>query len=198
MTSGSILINGVNINRINRSSLYKSISSVFQDYHLYPFIIAENVAMNDTYDRELIQQSLSTTLVDKKLTQDNITINDHVLKHFTNKSVDFSGGESQRICISRALYKQGKLVILDEPNSSLDPKTEEVVIKSIFDYSIDSILVMISHKILTTKLSDKVIVLDNGRIVGIGVHQHLVEQNGIYRNLYMNTKKMYKVGDENA
>ncbi len=194
-TCGKILVNGIEIENLDIDAYYSQIAAVFQDFHLYPFTLAKNIAMSNQVSEELVFETLEQTVLKDKLARQNISISDNVSKYIVHNSTEFSGGETQRISIARALYKKGTLFVLDEPNSALDPKVEETVIFNIFTAARDSMLVMVSHRALTTKMCDRIIVFENTNVVEDGSHDELLKNKGIYAKLYNNTKKMYKVGD---
>ncbi len=193
-TSGEIKINGIDINEINTRSYQELISSVFQDVHLYPFSVAENITLSEISSEEKITKSLDKVLLASKINKLENGVQTNTLKLTEQESIDFSGGEKQRISIARALYKTGSLYILDEPNAALDPSTEQQIMDNVFEQAKGNILIFISHRLITTMKCDKILVLDDGKIIENGSHKQLIKLRGKYYQLFKSTADMYYVG----
>lgn len=111
-------------------------------------------------------------------------INTMMLKEFSEKGIDISGGERQKIAIARAFANNYRCIILDEPNSSLDIVSESIIYKNIIKYTKNKNLLIISHRLNVTRLVDKILVMENGKIVEEGNHQELMNRNGLYSYMF--------------
>jgi ATP-binding cassette subfamily B protein len=193
-TSGRILIDGVDLNDIAIESLYEKMATLFQDFNHYPFSIAENITVGR-----------STVAPNKKLRNEagefsNITpmVNkykhgwDTVLDSSFKKGVEPSGGQWQRVALARAFYRQAQLLILDEPTSAIDAKAEYEIFNNIFEHYKDRSAIIISHRFSTVRRADRIVVIDQGKILEQGSHQKLMESNGLYKSLFTAQAEGYK------
>jgi ATP-binding cassette subfamily B protein len=103
---------------------------------------------------------------------------------FEENGVNLSGGEAQKIAISRAFYKNSSLIILDEPSSALDPIAEYQLNQSMLEAADNKTVVFISHRLSTTRLADKILMLENGKIIEAGSHLELLKMNGKYAEMW--------------
>ena len=110
---------------------------------------------------------------------------------FDENGVEFSGGEMQRLAIARAIYKDAPILILDEPTSALDPKAEYEIYNSFQKMAQGRTAIYISHRLSGTKFSDKIAVFDKGEIVEYGTHESLMNENGLYADLYSLQASLY-------
>jgi ABC-type multidrug transport system fused ATPase/permease subunit len=119
-------------------------------------------------------------------------INTFVYKDFDDKGIEFSGGESQKLAIARALYKDSPIMILDEPTASLDPIAEYEVLEKILSASQEKTSIIISHRLSTTQHTDYIAVLENGVLVEFGSHYDLMKkENGVYKEMFLIQKGNY-------
>ena len=113
-------------------------------------------------------------------------------KVYEDEGIDLSGGEKQKIAIARALYKGGKIFILDEPTSSLDPKSEAEVFAQFEELTKDKMTIYISHRMSSSILCDKILVLDEGKVVDFNNHKELIKnEDGLYYRLFMAQAENY-------
>lgn len=179
--SGEILIGNKNIKDYDLKTLRESISIVLQKNILFSGTIKENLLWGnkDASDIEIINAA--------KIAQ----IHDFI-ENLPNKydsyidqgGVNLSGGQKQRLCIARALLKKPKILILDDATNALDSKTDEALRKALKKYLINTTKIIISQRISSIKFSDRIIVLDEGEIVGLGNHEELLKNNFIYKEIY--------------
>ncbi|MED1672999.1 MULTISPECIES: ABC transporter ATP-binding protein [Pallidibacillus] len=177
----SIYYNGISINDLDTSQLRKKIGVLFQDFVKYEMKLRENVGFGDITrienDREL-KQTLEKAHVD--FISD---LNTQLGLWFVD-GVQLSGGQWQKVAIARALFRDASLYILDEPSSALDPLSEKEIIDMFMNMTKDKIGIFISHRLTTAKLADKIVVMNEGELIGIGTHHELLNNNDIYRRMY--------------
>ena len=117
----------------------------------------------------------------------------NILKYLYDDGVEFSGGETQRLCIARAVYKQGDVLLLDEPTAALDALAEKSIYESFSQVSRGKTTLFISHRLNSNRFCDKVVFLENGRAAAEGSHEQLLESYPPYRELYEMQAKNYKL-----
>lgn len=194
-SEGGIYINNIDYKQYCYKSLIDSISIVPQDIHLYAVSIAENILMrkieNAEKDEKLVIKALEYVGLYEKvcLLPDGIYTN--LSKEFNSTGVLFSGGEYQRLAIARAYAKDSKIVILDEPSSSLDPIAEQQILETMFKLMTDKTVIIISHRLTNIKKADKIYMIQEGTIVEEGTHDELMLINGEYAYMYKEQAKKY-------
>lgn len=196
-TSGKILINGINIKDIPYYQYAENISTVLQDYTLFAYSIEENIIFDKTKNQELLNNSIIESGINEKVKNLEKGINTVLYKELEEDGIELSGGEGQKLAMSRAIYKNAKIIILDEPTSSLDPISEYSFFEKMYNLSKNKTTIFISHRLYSTKFCDKILVLDQGKIVEEGTHNDLIQKNGIYSNLYISQAKHYVSGEKN-
>lgn len=178
---GTITYDQKQINQISKKTFSSSVSIVDQNIILFEDTIKNNVSMfNDEIPMKDIKQALDDVLLTDEINKRENTYDYKML----DNGKDFSGGQRQRLEIARALATNPTILILDEATSGLDAETENSVIEAIKKRNIT--LIVIAHRLSTIVDSDKIIVLNNGNIVGEGKHDELFKNNEIYRNLISN------------
>ena len=191
--SGIILINNIDIKEYNIKSIRANMTSIFQDFQLYSIPLSEQIACEeDNYiDQLKVIKALESTDMYNKIMESDKGINVEYSKQFDKNGLILSGGELQKIAISRMIYKNGSVFIMDEPSSSLDPISEYNINQIVSEISNKKILFLISHRLSTTKNADKIIFLENGKISECGTHYELMELNGKYAFLFNTQAKEY-------
>ena len=180
-SSGDIIIDGKSIYKTKISSLRKNISLVSQDTTLFDDTIKNNIgyANLNANDDEILKVA--------KLSYADEFINQLPQKYETligENGVRLSGGEKQRLSIARAMLKKSKIILLDEATSSLDAETESKIQKAIGMLTKDRTTLVIAHRLSTVLNSDKIYVIDSGKIIDQGKHQELIQNSKIYKNFY--------------
>ncbi|MDP4089834.1 MAG: ABC transporter ATP-binding protein, partial [Bacillota bacterium] len=193
-TEGEILVNGVPIHEYDREEYYSMVSAVFQDAQLLPISIADNISCERAgqSDPSKIEECLYLSgLKDKteKLPQGEKTL---LVRELSSEAVDLSGGEKQKLLLSRALYKEASFLILDEPTAALDPIAENEIYLKYRDLTADKTSLFISHRLSSTRFCDRIILLENGEIVEEGTHDALMEADGQYANMFEIQSRYYK------
>lgn len=199
VTEGEILVDGINIKEYSEEEYRKLFSVVFQDFKLFAFSLKENIMMGDV-DKEIPMEEqdkelekvlgLSGLLEDaKKLDNGYDTL---LYKSFDEKGTELSGGQQQKTAISRALYKDAPIVILDEPTAALDPLAE-YEIYSKFDVLVgNKAAIYISHRLSSCKFCDKIAVFSDKTIKEYGTHSELLKkENGIYSEMFKTQAQYY-------
>ena len=192
-TAGEILLNGINIKLYDYKEYLDLISVVFQDFRLFAFDIAQNVAANTIYDEDTIWEVLDQAGIKNRIDNMENKIHSNIYQSEEN-GIEISGGEAQKIAIARALYKNTPLVILDEPTSALDP-ISEYEIYSKFDKLVnDKTSIYISHRMSSCRFCDNIVVFDKGKIIQSGNHLSLMkEKGGLYQKLWNAQAKYYNI-----
>ncbi len=189
-TSGSISYHGRNITELCPNDYHKRIGVVFQDYQMFGANLAENVVMDDLPKDELDTHApqIIAALTDAGFAQKLARLPDGLLTQvtteFDKKGVDFSGGESQKVAISRAFYKKADILIMDEPSSALDPIAEYELNKAMESAAKGKTVFYISHRLSTTRDADRIIMLERGHIIEEGTHTELLARNGKYAEMW--------------
>lgn len=180
-SNGSIKIDDINIEDFNEESLRRHISIVRQEPFLFRMSIKDNLllAKPDASDQELIDACKAAYI------HDHISSLPLGYNSIVGESgVNFSGGQRQRIAIARAFLKKSKIVLFDEATSALDNESQYAIKKAINKMAINSTVIMIAHRLFTIIDADEIIVMDDGKIVGTGTHESLMNNNETYSKLY--------------
>lgn len=193
-SEGSIYLNGEDISKYQREEYYKLFSAVFQDVHMFAFSVGENVAMEsyNEVDRERVKHALMSCDMWDKVESLPKGMDTPMLKNIETDGVDLSGGQIQKLAMARALYKNAPILIMDEPTAALDPIAEENLFNEISALSKGKTTLFISHRLSSTRFCDRIVVMENGRIVEEGTHQELLAASGRYHELYQMQAKNYK------
>lgn len=179
--SGEIRLDGIPIEQIALASLRAQIAMVSQNVVLFDDSVAANIAYGDAApDRTRIEAAAKAAYLD-----DVIAGLPQGLETFIGDNGSrLSGGQRQRLAIARAIYKDAPILILDEATSALDSESERAVQAALDQLMQGRTTLVIAHRLSTIERADRIVVLDNGRIVEIGPHQDLLKLNGVYANLY--------------
>lgn len=196
---GSILINGVDRNLFPKREWYDLFSVVFQEQLIMPVSIGENIGMDaEAYiDKEKAWLALQNAGLKELFLEKEITLETFLTKKVLKRGVELSGGQQQRLLLARALYKDGGILVLDEPTAALDPIAESQVYEQYQKYTQDKTAVFISHRLASTRFSDRIVMIEEGRIVEMGTHSELMEKGGAYANMYQVQSDYYKESKNN-
>ncbi len=186
-SSGSVTFNGQASDGLNCESRFSATSCVVQMPSKYTtFTVGDNVYLGDTHrprDEKMIEEALEFGGI-------GAGMKDELL----GKDVggrDLSGGQWQKLSISRACYRNRNIIVLDEPTSNLDPLAESEIFQKYMDLAGDKTVIFVTHRISVAALAQRIIVFDKGRIVGDGTHRQLMEENRVYARLYNEQSKWY-------
>lgn len=183
-TGGKIYLNEMDITQLDQAQYREMVSAVFQDFNLFAMSIADNVCAMKEREEEKLKQALDLVDLTDVVRRAVKTWDTSLYRIFDEDGVEFSGGEMQRLAIARAFYKDAPILILDEPTSALDPKAEYEIYDSFQEMARGKTAVYISHRLSGTKFSDKIAVFDKGKIAEYGTHESLMEEKGLYAELY--------------
>lgn len=202
VTDGEILYNGVNIKDYTLSSLRSSFATVFQDYKNFAISVYENVMCHDCTDgdKQKAQTALKQAGVWKK-TQSLPNGGDTVLtREFDEDGAGLSGGENQKVSTARLFASDYEIAILDEPSSALDPVAEYEMYENLIAATKGKTVIYISHRLSSAALSDRVLVIGDGKIIESGTHEELMERKGKYCEMFTLQASAYRRegGENNA
>lgn len=186
VTEGELLVGGVNVKDYNLKVLRDAVSCVLQKNVLFTGTIEENIKWGDenaTLDD--VKQVCKLAQADGFISEFKDGYNTHIDEGGTN----VSGGQKQRLCIARALLKRPKILILDDSTSAVDTKTDSLIRKAFREDIPDTTKIIIAQRISSVQDSDKIIVMDNGKINAIGTHDELIKNNKIYKEVYESQMK---------
>lgn len=185
-TEGSITIDGVDLRLFDIADLRQQISVIFQDYAKYHFSAQENIRLGniniEQNDANIFAAAIQSGAHDviTKLPQGYDTI----LGKLFDTGEELSIGQWQKVALARAFLRDSQVIVLDEPTSAMDPKAEHEIFKKFRDLIEDQAAILITHRLSTVKMADRIYVVDGGSIVESGSHQELMKQQGTYARLF--------------
>ncbi len=192
-TEGEITLNGIDIRKYRYEEYMALFSVVFQDSRLFSFSLAENVAVDTEYDAELVEDCVRRAGLSERLDSMENGIETILYKDFDEDGVEISGGETQKLCLARAIYKGSPFIILDEPTAALDPISEYEIYTKFNGIVGTRTAVYISHRLSSCRFCDEITVMKDGRIAERGSHDELLEKGGAYSELWTAQAEMYQV-----
>jgi len=187
---GEILYNGINIKDYDVNEYRKLIGTIFQDYRIFAATVGENVVLDE--DQETLERTGRTAVLKaleysgfkERLDKMPKGLATELTTEFEQDGIDLSGGESQKVAIARAFYKDARMVILDEPSSALDPIAEYQLNKTMLQAAEGKSVVFISHRLSTTRHADRIYMMENGRVIEEGNHDELLRLKGKYAAMW--------------
>lgn len=194
VTEGEILINGINIKNLNLEEWHRQVGALFQDFIKYQFTFKENVYFGNLHEKnneELLRESITKSGADKYVDTLPKNIDQVVGKMFEN-GIDLSGGQWQKLALARAFFRNAPILILDEPTSAIDAKAEYEIFQNVQKLQKDKTVLIISHRFSTVRNADRILVLENGRIMEEGNHEKLMKEKGLYEELFTIQAQGYK------
>ena len=191
-TNGEITLNGIDIRKYDFDDYMALFSVVFQDSSLFAFSFAENVAASTEYDAEKVEDCVRRSGLAERLDTLPEGINTYLYKEFDEHGVEISGGEAQKLCLARAIYKGAPFIVLDEPTAALDPISEHDIYTKFNGIVGTRTAIYISHRLSSCRFCDEITVMDNGEIVERGSHDMLVTAGGHYAELWSAQAEYYR------
>ena len=187
-TEGTVRYHGRDIREYDLDEYHERLGVVFQDYKMYGVSLFENVVLDDLEDGGVEEEHVTAALVQsgfggrlRELPQGLAT---PITTEFDEKGVNLSGGESQKVAIARAFYREADILAMDEPSSALDPIAEYSLNKAMHKAAKGKTVFYISHRLSTTRDADRIIMLEKGRIIEEGTHEQLLELGGKYAQMW--------------
>lgn len=201
-TAGCIYIGEHKVEEYNRDELFKLYSTVFQDIHVMPASIVENIAMSSAIDLKSVAYAVEHSGIADKINELPDGIGTCLVKSVYDEATDLSGGEMQKLALARALYKQkttnARVLILDEPTAALDPIAEQNMYQEYARFSEGKISVFISHRLASTQFCDRIFYLKDGQIAECGSHKELLEAGGEYARIFEVQGRYYRQQETSA
>lgn len=191
-TKGEILLNGIDIRKYSMKDYTDLFSVVFQDSGLLSFSIGENVAVDTEYDRKYAEECVRRAGFSERLDKCPEGLDTCLYKDFDEKGVEVSGGEAQKLCLARAVYKGAPFIVLDEPTAALDPLSEYDIYTKFNSIVGTRTAVYISHRLSSCRFCDDITVLDKGEIAERGDHESLLADGGVYAEMWSAQAEYYK------
>ncbi len=191
VTEGEILINGVNIKEYSKKSITVLYSVVFQDFKIFSQTVGQTVCAGSEYDEKKLWESLEKSNIKERILKMEHGADTYLYKDIEKDGVEISGGEAQKLALSRALYKDAPVVILDEPTAALDPVAENEIYNRFNTFVKNKTAVYISHRLSSCAFCDRIAVFDKGGLVESGAHEELLEKGGKYAELWNAQAKYY-------
>ena len=195
-TEGRILLDGKDIRDYNRRDYYKMFSAVFQEFSLLAGTIATNVAQDsEGFDMERVKDCVEKAGLRKKIESLKDGYDTYLNREVFEDAMLLSGGETQRLMLARALYKNAPFIVLDEPTAALDPIAESEMYQKYNEMTSGKSSIYISHRLASTRFCDRIIMIADGGIGEEGTHEELLKAGGKYAELYEVQSKYYKEGE---
>ena len=191
-TKGEISFGDNNLKEYPLKNYREKFGVLFQDFEIVAASIAQNISMSDEdFDREKADAVLKKVAFSEKFQSLPDGYETQLTKEFSDNGVNLSGGEAQKLALARVLYSSADVIILDEPSSALDPIAEYELNKAVTELSGDKTVIIISHRLSTTRFVDKIYMLENGKIIEQGDHNALLRQKGKYAEMFKAQAEKY-------
>lgn len=192
-TEGRILIDGVDLKDIELNSWYRQLGTLFQDFARYDLSLSENIQMGniDKYDKKSIESALQDAN-GKDILRDLKNGWGQRLGRWMQDGQELSVGQWQKVAIARALFRNAPILIMDEPTANIDAEAEAEIFENLKKVYRDKSLIFISHRFSTVRMADRIIVIDQGKLVEQGSHSDLIKEKGLYAKYFNLQKKGYE------
>ena len=202
-TSGSITLNGIDICRIPLGLYYRLLAPTFQDFKLLPFRLDESLSGQcadalSPEDRQTLENALIKVAMGEWLGAQEEGLDSFLTKSLGERGIVPSGGQEQKLALARAVVRNGRFLMMDEPTAALDPRSEEEVFHQMLAITRGQTALYISHRLSSTRFADRILVIDEGRIVQEGSHSQLLSQPGLYRQMFTAQAEQYQAQTESV
>lgn len=199
--TGSVRIGGVDTRDVSAASVYRGISAVFQRYQKYQMTLGENIQISDlqapagleTTFTEICAERRESAAVKAGLDVDEKCFPRGYETMLSREfdGVELSGGQWQRVAIARGFYRAHGLIVLDEPTAAIDPLEETKIYRQFMEMARNKTAVIVTHRLGSARIADRIVVLDKGKITGIGTHDELMQASGKYAQMFSAQAKWY-------
>lgn len=193
-TNGQILLDNIDINKYNMSSYLKNICCANQEFLKYSILIKEYVSLpdiNNSKDKDRLRLATEKSVIHDLINNLPKSYESVLTKKFDKYGIELSGGQWQKLAISRIFFSDANILIFDEPTSAIDPVSESEIYENIRKIDNNKTCIFISHRLYTSKLADKIILLEHGKILESGTHSQLMKLKGKYYKMYVTQAKKY-------
>lgn len=196
-TEGQIMLNGQDIREFNRRQYYELFSAVFQHFSIMDTTIAEAVSQTaEGTDMDKVEACLEKAGLKESISKLPHGLNTHFGRQVYLDGVMLSGGQIQRLMLARALYKDGPILVLDEPTAALDPIAENDIYMKYNEMTAGKTSVFISHRLASTRFCDRILFIADGGIAEEGTHEELIALHGAYADLFEVQSRYYREGGD--
>ena len=197
-TEGQILLNGYDVREYDIDEYRAVFSTIFQNFRQYAFSVAENVLMGacgTEQDERKVREALGKCGILDRIDSHPNGIHARMTKEFDEDGIELSGGQLQKLVMARILYRNAPIVILDEPTAALDALMESQIYQIIAQQFSEKTCVFISHRLSSVIFCDKIILMDQGRILDCAPHETLLQRSELYARLWEAQSQPYKEGE---
>jgi ATP-binding cassette subfamily B protein len=195
-TEGSIRLNGIDIRSFDPDAYRALIATVFQDFQIFAATLGENVILDlpgdDNGNHEAMVGALAQSGFTERLATMELGLDTPLTREFEENGVNLSGGENQKIALSRVFARSNPSAILDEPSSALDPESEYRLNQNMAEAARAKSVIYISHRLSSTRMADRIVYIEKGRIAEEGTHAQLISLNGRYAEMFNMQAERYK------
>lgn len=191
-TGGTITLGGLDTSEISGKVFYKHSSALFQNFQRYKLDLEDNIEISDFNSYDDYKKSLAMSELDI----DDASVFPEGGKTILSKEfggVDLSGGLWQRVALARAVYKNSDLIILDEPTSAIDPIEETKLYHKFIEITEDKTAVIVTHRLGLARYMDRIVVIENGKVIEDGNHEDLINRHGKYESMWKLQSEIYTV-----
>ena len=197
-TSGKVLINGVELTKLNQEKYRDQISVLFQDSVLFSFTIAQNITgkPEEEMDYERLQHAITQSGLSEKIESLEKKEHTFISKDVDPEGIQLSGGQIQKLFLARTIYKNAHMMILDEPTAALDALAENEMYEKYATLVQEKTSIFISHRLSSTRFCDRIFYLENGEIVESGAHEELMAKGGSYAHMFDVQSQYYQKEEE--
>ena len=191
--NGRVTHNNKSTKEITPRVLFTGITGVFQNFQRYQLELSDNITISDMESESKTQQDIDVAVVQSGLRLDTDIFPNGYETMLSREfdGVDLSGGEWQKVAIARGVYRDHELIILDEPTAAIDPVEETKIYERFAKIARNKTAVIITHRLGSVKFADKIVVMKEGRIVGVGSHEKLLLSCLLYKNMWESQAQSY-------
>lgn len=195
-SEGEILVNGINQKAFCKKDYYALFSAVFQNSQILPVSIADNITLNikEQVNAEDMWECIRKAGLEEKIHSLPKKEQTCLVKQISEEGTQLSGGQEQRLLLARALYKDGSVLLLDEPTAALDPIAENEIYRKYCDLTEGRTSFFVSHRLASTRFCDRIIYMENGTVVETGTHEELLRLKGKYADMFAVQSNYYQEG----